>query len=88
MLSADCISLDSENSLEFISSIADDFVVMAGPDDKALSGCSVELQEGARELVSNGVRILSSSCALTGGVNPTNLKALVESSYLIAEEAE
>lgn len=89
LLTADCLSIDNYNSLEFISSITDDYTVMAGISEAELKTSTIEIiVKKVKDLTEAGVKILGPTCALTGELEPGSIKTVVEASYLILEDEE
>lgn len=87
LLTADCLSIDNYNSLEFISSITDDYTIMAGISEAELKTSSIEtIVKRVKDLTDAGVKVLGPTCALTGELEPGLIKTVVEASYLILED--
>ncbi len=89
LLTADCLSIDNYNSLEFISSIADEYTIMAGISEGDLKTSSIEtIVKKVKDLTVAGVKILGTTCALTGELEPGLIKTVVEASYFLTEDDE
>lgn len=89
LLTADGLSIDNYNSIEFISSISDEYTIMAGISEGELKTSSIEtIVQKVKDLTNAGVKVLGPTCALTGELEPGLIKTVVEASYLIVEESE
>lgn len=87
LLTADCLSLDNYNSLEFISSISSEYTIMAGISEAELKTSTIEtIVKKVKDLTDAGVKVLGPTCALTGELEPGLIKTVVEASYLMLED--